>query len=519
MGWRGLYCQSAGMCLLHHEMTNPLDAKHCADATKSDWASAFCNVDVELNGVRLHPIRGTIPKELNGTLYRNGPGRLERGGHSVRHPFDGDGMVTAWRFKDGTVELSNRFVRTKGWLEEEQAGRYRFRGLFGTPKPGGSLANVFDLRLKNVANTNVVKLGSDLLALWEAGSPYALDPVSLETRGLTLLDGVLKPSEGFSAHPRVDPGHHHEVRMVTFAVTAGPRSKLHLMEFATEGPMKGRLIAERTDRLPGYIFLHDFAITQNWAIFFLNPVRLKPFPFIFGQKGAAQCLRAITGGHGKFLLIPRDCGAYAGDAPKLINGPAGFIFHHLNASEDPDNGEIILDSIYYRGSPDIGAEPDFRNIDLASIPEGRLRRCRIDPKTNVMDVRWIEERCCEFAMVNPLCQGREACFAWMAVAECKLGPSFFQAVEKLNLNTGERTIWSAGPRGFVNEPVMVPMPTTRGTSLKEDQGWILVSIWNAERCATDLVVLDAATMTEQALIELPLAIPYGLHGSWVGANT
>jgi all-trans-8'-apo-beta-carotenal 15,15'-oxygenase len=29
-----------------------------------------------------------------------------------------------------------------------------------------------------------------------------------------------------------------------------------------------------------------------------------------------------------------------------------------------------------------------------------------------------------------------------------------------------------------------------------------------------LVILDAASMEEVALVELPLAMPYGLHGSW-----
>ena len=48
----------------------------------------------------------------------------------------------------------------------------------------------------------------------------------------------------------------------------------------------------------------------------------------------------------------------------------------------------------------------------------------------------------------------------------------------------------------------------------EDRGWVLVPVWNGARCATDLVILDAADMTEQAVLELPLAIPYGLHGSW-----
>ena len=196
---------------------------------RSDWDSSFRNVSEELTDVPLVATRGTIPAELNGTLYRNGPGRLERGGHWVHHPFDGDGMITALRFTAGGALLTNRFVRTEGWLAEEKAGTYLYRGVFGTPKPGGPLANAFDLPLKNIANTHVVRLGDQLLALWEASSPHALDPLSLETRGLSLMDGVLKPGEAFSAHPRFDPGHHGAPRMVTFGVKAGPRSTVRLM--------------------------------------------------------------------------------------------------------------------------------------------------------------------------------------------------------------------------------------------------------------------------------------------------
>ena len=169
---------------------------------RAQWASAFRNVDRELTAVPLRATRGTIPADLNGTLYRNGPGRLERAGRWVHHPFDGDGMITALRFEGGGVGLTNRFVRTEGWQAEEEAGSYLYRGVFGTQKPGGPLANAFDLRLKNIANTHVVRLGDNLLALWEASSPHALDPDSLETRGISLLDGVLKPGDAFSAHPR-----------------------------------------------------------------------------------------------------------------------------------------------------------------------------------------------------------------------------------------------------------------------------------------------------------------------------
>jgi all-trans-8'-apo-beta-carotenal 15,15'-oxygenase len=127
-------------------------------------------------------------------------------------------MITALRFEEGTLALSNRFVRTAGWQEEEAAGKVLYRGVFGSQKPGGPLANAFDLRLKNIANTGVVQLGDQLLALWEAAEPHALDPRTLETHGISLLGGVLKKGEAFSAHPRFDPGHHDRPRMVTFGV-------------------------------------------------------------------------------------------------------------------------------------------------------------------------------------------------------------------------------------------------------------------------------------------------------------
>jgi all-trans-8'-apo-beta-carotenal 15,15'-oxygenase len=290
------------------------------------------------------------------------------------------------------------------------------------------------------------------------------------------------------------------------------------MEFATEGALNGKLVSERCDSCDGFIFLHDFAITKNWAVFFKNPITLKPLAFILGQKGAAQCLRPTPGGLGQFLLIPRECGAYAGEPPKLIDGPNGFVFHHLNAFEDPFTNEIVLDSINYNHPPDIGAESDFRNIDLSLIPEGQMRRCRINPTNGKVVINWLEKRSCEFAMVNPLYEGIEARFAWMAVTKSINGPGPLQAIEKLDLKSGERIDWSAAPRSFVNEPIMVPAPSNNKYSLAEDEGWVLVMIWNGERRATDLVILSAIDMKEQALIQLPLAIPPGLHGSWVDSK-
>lgn len=490
---------------------------------RADWASAFRNVGVELDGAEVTAARGAIPPELNGTLYRNGPGRLERGGQWVHHPFDGDGMITAFAFADGKAVLRNRFVRTEGWLAEEQADRFLYRGVFGTQKPGGPAANAFDLRLKNIANTHVVRLGDQLLALWEAAEPHALDPETLETRGLSRLGGLLKKGEAFSAHPRFDPGHHGAPRMVTFGVKTGPRSTVRLMEFAVEddpakGLKAGDLLSQRSDGFNGFAFLHDFAITPNWAVFLQNAIAFNPLPYVMGQKGAAQCLVSKPDGQAKFWLIPRDSGAFAGQKPRMIDAPDGFVFHHLNAWEDGD--DVLLESIYYSDFPSIGPDVDFRSIDFELLPEGLLEQCRINVTDGSVSTQRFSERCCEFAMVNPAREGLPARYAWMAVAARETGNDPLQAIKKLDLSNGERHVWSAGPRGFVSEPVMAPRPAADGgPEPAEDDGWVLVPVWNGARCATDLVILNAADLSEQAVLELPLAIPYGLHGSWAASNS
>ena len=176
----------------------------------------------------------------------------------------------------------------------------------------------------------------------------------------------------------------------------------------------------------------------------------------------------------------------------------------------------MVESIFYADFPSIGPDTDFRTIDFDLIPEGLLERCRIDLATGTVGTERLSERCCEFAMVNPRREGLSCRYGWMAVAERETGNDPLQAIKKLDLISGERRVWSAAPRGFVSEPVMVPRSMPVGSpEPAEDDGWVLCMVWNGARCASDLVILDAASMEELAVVELPLAIPYGLHGSFV----
>jgi hypothetical protein len=142
-----------------------------------DWAAAFNSQPGEFDYV-IDEIEGSIPAQLTGTLFRNGPANFQRGDQKYAHMLDGDGYVSRFTFtEDGEVHFRSRYVRTRDLMDEEKAGRLLYRSTFGTQRAGGGFRNAFDLKLKNPANTNVLLWGDKLLALWEVGilgCPYAL---------------------------------------------------------------------------------------------------------------------------------------------------------------------------------------------------------------------------------------------------------------------------------------------------------------------------------------------------------
>lgn len=71
-------------------------------------------------------LQGTIPRDLRGTLLRNGAGNFDFGDQRITHPFDGDGMVSAFAFQDGDVLMRRKFVRTQA-MKDEMAARAHSR--------------------------------------------------------------------------------------------------------------------------------------------------------------------------------------------------------------------------------------------------------------------------------------------------------------------------------------------------------------------------------------------------------
>jgi all-trans-8'-apo-beta-carotenal 15,15'-oxygenase len=472
----------------------------------ADWLQGYQSQPQEWD-YWIDEIEGAVPQGLEGTLFRNGPGLLEIGGQPIRHPFDGDGMITRFSFHpQGRVHFRNRFVRTKGFIEEQAAGRMLYRGVFGTQPSGGWLRNAFDLRLKNIANTNIIYWGGKLLALWEAAEPHRLDPVSLDTLGLDDLDGLLASSKAFSAHPRIDP--HSELEggepcLVNFSLKTGLSSTLTLLEL---GP-QGQRLRCHSHSIPGFAFIHDFAITPNYALFLQNKVRFNPLPYLLGRRGAGECVQFQPQEPAQIVVIPRKP-PYG--PVQLLPVKAGFVFHHANAYEQ--EGQIILDSVCYNSLPQIQPEGDYRTVDFASLDPGQLWRFTIDLAQQRVERHLLLSRCCEFPVLHPQYLGRSARYYYLGAAHDPTGNAPLQAIVKLDLATGQEDTYSCAPRGFTGEPIFVPQPSATA----EDEGWLLVLSYDAAQHRSRLLIFDAQRLSQGPLATLNLKhhVPYGLHGSW-----
>jgi all-trans-8'-apo-beta-carotenal 15,15'-oxygenase len=331
-----------------------------------DWKRGYQSQPNEYD-YWIDDIEGKIPADLQGTLFRNGPGLLEVNGQRLHHPFDGDGMVCAIAFDGGRAHFRNRFVRTEGFLAEQKAGKILYRGVFGTQKPGGLLANAFDFQLKNIANTNIIYWGGKLLALWEAAEPHRLDPKTLETIGKDYLNGVLEEGDAFAAHPRIDPSCNQDglaPGLVNFSIKPGLSSTITIYEFNPAG----KLLRRQSRSIPGFAFIHDFAITPNYCIFFQNPVSFNPIPFLLGFRGAGECVKLEPDKPTRIVVIPR----HSKEPMRFLETRSGFIFHHANAFEQDDT--IYIDSICYESFPEVESGSDFREVDFDAIAPGQLWR-------------------------------------------------------------------------------------------------------------------------------------------------
>jgi len=447
-------------------------------------------------------LRGRWPAELRGRFYRNGPALYERGGERYHHWFDGDGMVQQFTIGDGAVTHRGRLVRTTKLRAEQAAGRFLMSAfgtqVDGTPPVGGPDAF-------NTANTNALEHAGRVLALWEGGSAWSLDPKDLSTQGAVTWGKDLAQVP-FSAHPKVDASG-HLWNIGTFGKTVvvwhiDPAGQLVKVQLG-ESPYPGGMV-------------HDMAVTPRWIVVPLPPIQLNfNRPFGPGGDGVGPRPFAMDAGQPLRVLVMDK-----NDITKrrVFELPAQMVFHVGNAYERSD-GRIVLS---YIGAPDAW----FLNQGAVAPMQGRPQQAGVVSTALVtldMASGRVQQQAfdgeSEFPRVDPRRVGQRT--RWLLTgagwgAHASRQPyALLHGVQLLDTETGRQRRYDYGEFTVAEEHILVPKPGKSG----ELDAWLLGTTFDARRQATVLNLLDAARIEDGPLAQavLPYLLPLGFHGNFTAA--
>lgn len=454
-------------------------------------AGNFAPVAVETDLPEL-VVRGALPRELNGTLFRNGPN--PRFPAADAHWFVGDGMVHAFTLADGRARYRNRWVRTPKWLAEDAAGRSLYHG-FGQLRPDVPAGAGGD---GGVANTNVLRHGGRLLALEEGHLPMALDPATLATEGYEDFGGRVQGP--FTAHPRIDPV---TGELLFFGYHAGGRFSATM----SWGAIAADGTATRFERFeaPFASMVHDFAATAKHLLFPVLPLTGSLERARRGQP--AYAWEPALGSH---VGIMRRAGGAS--SMRWFHGEACYVFHLMNAWEDGDR--ILADVMEM-------AAPPFPRPDGSPAQAGdrRARLCRwtfdLSGGSDQFERRFLDDLDGEFPRIDDRRSGLANRHGWYAAGRPGLLDGSYDTVAHMDFATGRRAVHLLPEGDATSEPVFVP----RRPGAAEGDGWLLAVAWRAAVGRSDLLVFEATGVEHGpvATVELPVRVPFGLHGNWVPA--
>ena len=450
-------------------------------------------------------VEGTLPRDLRGTLYRNGPGLFERDGYRKNHLLDGDGMIQAFDFSDDGVRFRNRFVRTAKFVAEERAGAYKY-ATWTTRAPGGVVANIGVPEILTQAGVTTLVKHDRLLAFGEVMLPYALDPASLETTGQFEIDG-LASGINFKAHTKTDA---RTGDWILLGVEFGRRRQLHVVVRDRDG----RVGSRSTYAPERNVYVHDFFATERHVMVLLHPLETSAIGVISGLESFTETL-SWRPELGNILVVFDRNGA---EAPTVIEAPSRFMWHALNSYES--GNEIIADFVGYE-APDhfIGPNPSMKAImnggrGTGEFP-GEVRRYVIDLAARKARDELVSAGHHEFPIANPAHVCLPHRIGYFAHSRDKNW--YHNGVAVIDFKTGKAETFSFGPGHQIGEAIFAAKPGHRYDVLKDrESGWLLAEVLDGAAGTSFLAVFDTQAIAAGPIARIMLThhVPISFHGYW-----
>jgi len=439
----------------------------------------------------LEVVEGEVPLDLQGIYLRN----TENPVHpsiGMYHPFDGDGMIHQLHLADGRASYRNRFVRTAGFLAEQEAAGPLWTGMLDMPanslRPDGWGARG---RMKDASSTDVVvHNGEALTSFWMCGDLYRHDPFTLEAKGTASW----VPPEGISAHTKVDE---RTGEMLVF--NYGKQAPyMHYGVVSKDG----ELVHWTPVPLPGPRLPHDMAFTENYSI-------LNDFPLFWAPellKDDIHLPRFFPDLPSRFGVVSR-----YGTEVQWFEAEATYALHFINAYEEGD--EIVLDGFPQQDPSPRKQEGDdwyrsfYRHIDLQTL-KPRPHRWRLNLTTGQCREEDLSDTLMEFGMINGRYGGQPYRYTYNMTGHP--GWFLFDGIVKQDLQTGTEKRFRFGDGVFGSESPMAPRVGSSG----EDDGYLVTFTTDLVNDCSEALVLTAQDLDLVARIRLPERISSGTHSFW-----
>jgi carotenoid cleavage dioxygenase len=444
----------------------------------------------------LEIVHGSVPKDLNGGLYRCGPDRQYPPMTKDDIFIDGEGMVHRVRFDNGHVDYRSRWVRTERFQLQEKArrslfGRYRNR-YTNDPSVAG--------KNQGTANTNVVWHAGKMLVLKEDSLPMQIDPDSLETLGEWSYGGGVK-AVSMTAHPKLDL---HRNELLTFSYQARGDCTTDFAYYVIDGA--GKVAHEMWFAMPYPGMVHDFAATDTHII-------VPFFPLITSMdviKKGGPFYEWHPDKHSYYAVFPRRGTA---DQIRWFKGPTVSAGHMMNAHND---GSLLhLDICLYKGNC-FDFFPSNDGSPYKPCPP-QLTRLSFDlaGKQDSYEAKLLVPTPCEMPKCDDRYMGKPYRYGYMICRppQAKAGDVGMGAIGRYDHQTGELITWQPGENCGVQEPVFVP----RRAGAAEGDGYLLAFVNRVAENRSDIAILDAQRLDQGpvALLKVPVRIRSTFHGMWV----
>ena len=459
-------------------------------------------------------VTGTIPWDLEGVFLRNGTNLQFDQTTGRSHMFNGAGMLHQVQISGGKASYSNTYVKTPRYLIEDEAGSdqyIHFGDLAGGGKAG--FARIIIATLKQrfgvTPKLDVLESGSSttaiqyhhgkLYCLQETGYPFALN--TQVENGQLILDGHGewdnfggKLDSPFTAHPKIDPS---TGDWYTFSTEFRTGNIHHAI--LRQGAIEHYSVIDQ--QKPALAFLHDYYLTENYLVFPDLSLRFDP-KNLFGEEKSAMVFDPEY--KMRWGVIKRD--HKAGDPIRWFNtDQPGHLWHVVNGWEETrsDGGtDIVVFAPVFRSYPS--------NIPIHNPqePHTQFNKWRLNLDTGkVTEDRILLDHFYERPSFNVAYLGRESRYAYL-LDEQKEG-MMAKGVLKYDMVAEQEIAYFDYGDFYGGEALFVP----RKNAIGEDEGYLLELLMTSERA--DLLILDAATMTEVARLHLPQRVPFGVHSCWL----